>query len=52
MHFPLQVAKPARGVFVAAEFHEDSLAEPAIAQEQIKEAALGEDQFYEPSQIG
>jgi len=47
--FPSEVTKPARGVWMAAEFHEkDAHAEPAIIEEEIREAALGEDQFYEP----
>ena len=47
--FPSKVYKPARGVWKAIEFQEtEAGAEPAIIQEEIKEAALGEDQFYEP----
>src|SRR5260370_42146639 len=47
--FPTKIAKPARGVFVAAEYQEKAgIAEPAIFEEEVKEAALGEDQFYEP----
>jgi hypothetical protein len=47
--FPLEIAKPARGVYVATEQQEKEAApEPAIVEEEIKEAALGEDQFYQP----
>ena len=47
--FPLKIAKPARGVFVATEYQEKQAeAEPAIVEKEVKEAALGEAQFYEP----
>ncbi|HYX29332.1 MAG TPA: hypothetical protein VE863_12270 [Pyrinomonadaceae bacterium] len=47
--FPSKIAKPARGLFVSAEYQEkEATAEPVIIDEEIKEAALGEDQFYEP----
>jgi hypothetical protein len=47
--YPSKVYKPARGVWIAAEFQEkETQPEPAIVEEEIKEAALGEDQFYEP----
>ena len=47
--FPSKITKPARGVWIAAEFQEkEAQAEPAIVEEEAKEAALGEDQFYEP----
>jgi len=47
--FPSKITKPARGVWIAAEFQEkEAQPEPAIVEEEAKEAALGEDQFYEP----
>lgn len=46
---PTQIAKPARGVYVATEQQEkEAEAEPVIVEEEIKEAALGEGQFYKP----
>ncbi len=46
---PAQIAKPARGVYVATEQQEKEAApERAIVEEEIKEAALGEGQFYQP----
>lgn len=47
--FPEKISKPARGLFVATQYQgKEATAEPAIVEEEIKEAALGEDRFYEP----
>jgi hypothetical protein len=47
--FPSKVTKPARGLWMAAEFQErEAQADEVVAHEEVKEAVLGENKFYEP----